>query len=200
MSDEKTVLRDQFIEGVRDPSLRRELKKYVRVHPASSLIEVCEEAYLWYSEEPGSKVVRQKVKTCSYVEAEAQCCAVTTKENSSCLEDVMKVLKEQGKVSSATKCNDKSVSFNDVLQVLAEQGKAITELTKAVQELTTQSKTPSGQTATRPKMAPTPDGQPICFKCQSSGHIAKQCPQRKNQNSDTSAQSSSQGNERPWLQ
>ncbi|KAK7879663.1 hypothetical protein WMY93_033628, partial [Mugilogobius chulae] len=203
VADEKTVLRDQFVEGVRDSSLRRELKKYVRTNPSSTLIEVREEAYLWSTEDPapGIKVVRPKVQTCNHVTAEAQCCAATAKDNSAYLEDVMKALKEQGRVNTLNQSSEKSVSFEDVLKVLAEQGKVITELTKAVQELTTQSKNTSSQKQMRTKTAFrfTPDGQPICFKCQATGHVAKQCPQRKLQNSAMSSDSHQQGNGNPWL-
>ncbi|KAL6489612.1 hypothetical protein MHYP_G00033530 [Metynnis hypsauchen] len=148
VANEKAVLRDQFVQGVRDPSLRRELRKYVRGKPTSTLIEVREEAYLWSSEDqvPSTKVVRSKVNTCSHVTAEAHCCAAAATENPVCLEDVMKTLKEQGKVTNTVKPSEKSVSVNDVLQVLAEQGRVLTELTKAVQELTTQSKNPSSPT------------------------------------------------------
>lgn len=198
VANEKTVLRDQFVEGVRDLSLRRELKKYVRDNPTSTLIEVREEAYLWSSEEqvPSPKVVRSKAKSCSHVTAEAQCCAATATENSMYLEGVMKTLKEQGKVTNATKPSEKSVSFDDVLKVLAEQGKVITELTRAVKELTTQSKNPSSQTPNRTKTVPrfTPDGKPICFKCQTAGHVAKQCPQRKQKNSENPSVSSQSEN------
>lgn len=204
VANEKNVLRDQFVEGVKDPSLRRELRKYVRAKPASTLIEVREEAYLWSSEDqaPSTKVVRSKVKTCSHVTAEAQCCAATATESPTYLEDVMKTLKEQGKVTNATKPSETSVSFNDVLKVLAEQGKVITELTKAVKELTTQSKNTSSPTPNRTKTVPrfTPDGKPICFKCQTAGHVAKQCPQRKHRNSEQTPASSSSENERPCLQ
>ncbi|KAL6462436.1 hypothetical protein MHYP_G00288580 [Metynnis hypsauchen] len=148
VANEKAVLRDQFVQGVRDSSLRRELRKYVRGKPTSTLIEVREEAYLWSSEDqvPSTKVVRSKVNTCSHVTAEAHCCAAAATENPVCLEDVMKTLKEQGKVTNRVKPSEKSVSVNDVLQVLAEQGRVLTELTKAVQELTTQSKNPSSPT------------------------------------------------------
>lgn len=43
VANEKVALRDQFVKGVEDPSLRQELCKYVRAHPESSLID----AYLW---------------------------------------------------------------------------------------------------------------------------------------------------------
>ncbi len=46
------ALRDQFIEGVRDAALRRELRKLVRDTPQSTLIEVRDEALLWFFEDP----------------------------------------------------------------------------------------------------------------------------------------------------
>lgn len=78
----------------------------------------------------------------------------------------------------------------------------ITELTKAVKELTVQSKNPSGQASSKIKTVPqfTPDGKPICFKCQTAGHVAKQCPQKRHKTSDESPISGQSGNERPWLQ
>lgn len=131
-------------------------------------------------------MVRSKPKTCSHITAEAQCCAATATENPMYLEDVMKTLKEQGKVINSTRPREKSVSSDEVLKVLAEQGKVITELTKAVKELTVQSKNPSSQTPNRTKTVPrfTPDSKPICFKCQTAGHVAKKCQQRKQKNSE----------------
>ncbi|KAM9699214.1 uncharacterized protein ACNS7B_003097 [Menidia menidia] len=203
VANENTVLRDQFIEGIRDLSLRRELRKYVRGKPASTFIEVREEAYLWSLDQaPTTKMARSKVKTWSNVTAEAQCCAVKERGNPMYLEDVMKTLKEQDKITTPTRPNEKSVSIDDVLKVLTEQGKVITELTKAVKELTIQSKDPSSQTPYKIKTVPrfTPDGKPICFKCQTAGHVAKQCPQKRHGNSEESPVSGQSGNERPWLQ
>ncbi|XP_067381076.1 uncharacterized protein [Channa argus] len=118
----KIALRDQFIEGVRDPVLRRELRKYVRALPDSSLIEVREEAYSWSSEElgPGVKGGKSKVKACSHLTTDMQCRAVTTSENPCYLEVVMKALAEQGKVSASGQA-EQSVSLDDVLKVLKEQ-------------------------------------------------------------------------------
>lgn len=202
MANENTVLRDQFIEGIRDLSLRRELRKYARGKPASTFVEVREEAYLWSLDQaPSTKMVRSKVKTCSNVAAEAQCCAVKETGNPMYLEDVMKTLKEQDKVTNLTRPNEKSVSIGDVLKVLTEQGKVITELTKAVKELTVQSKNPSSQTPYQIKTVPrfTPDGKPICFKCQTAGHVAKHDQQKRHKNSESPVSGQS-GNERPWLQ
>lgn len=203
VGNETTVLRDQFIEGVRDLSLRRELRKYVRGKPASTFIEVREEAYLWSLEDqvPSTKVFKSKRTACSNVTAEAQCCAVKETGNQRYQANVMETVKEQDQVANGTRPNEKSAPIDDVLKMLTEQGKVITELTKAVKELTTQNKNPSSQTLNKTNTGPrfTADGKPICFKCQTAGHVAKQCPQKKYKNSESSVPSQS-GNERPWLQ
>lgn len=49
--DAQLALRDQFIEGVRDSTLRRELRKLFRERPHATLFEVREEALMWFSEE-----------------------------------------------------------------------------------------------------------------------------------------------------
>lgn len=203
VANEKVALRDQFVEGLRDPSLRREMRKYIRAHPESSLIEVREEAYLWASEEPAvsSKCVKSKVKACSQITTDAQCTAVTATEKPMCLEDVMKVLTEQGTVNTKGQSSEKSVSLDDVVKVLAEQGKVITELTKAVKDLKSQNHRPSAPAGSRPQTPKfTVDGKPICFKCQTEGHIAKQCPQKRRQSVENPPASSQQGNGNPWLQ
>lgn len=46
VADAQLVLRDQFIEGVRDPTLRRELRRMVREKPGLSLFEIREEAIM----------------------------------------------------------------------------------------------------------------------------------------------------------
>lgn len=41
------LLRDQFVEHVLERALCRELKQYVRTHPAATLLEVHDEAIWW---------------------------------------------------------------------------------------------------------------------------------------------------------
>ena len=59
MPDAQNLLRDQFVEHVIDPNLRRELKKLVRENPTHTLIDVRAEAIRWEqegrSEEPRSR-------------------------------------------------------------------------------------------------------------------------------------------------
>ncbi|XP_051566802.1 uncharacterized protein LOC127448373 isoform X2 [Myxocyprinus asiaticus] len=56
------TLRDQFIEGVRDTTLRRDLCKLVREKPQSTLFDVHEEAMMWVVEgrPRGSNVSRNR--------------------------------------------------------------------------------------------------------------------------------------------
>lgn len=45
-----TLLRDQFVEHVRDANLRRELKQVVRQHPEYTLLDIRAEAIRWERE------------------------------------------------------------------------------------------------------------------------------------------------------
>ncbi len=69
---------------------------------------------------------------------DAQCTGVTATERPVYPEDVMKALKEQGKVSTTGPTSEKSVSLDDVMRIIVEQGKVITELTQALNGLTIQ--------------------------------------------------------------
>ncbi|KAL0161724.1 hypothetical protein M9458_045449, partial [Cirrhinus mrigala] len=66
VGNERIMLRDQFVEGIRDPALRRELRRYVREKPESSMVEVREEAYLWGWEEQSGRVRTPKSRSVTY--------------------------------------------------------------------------------------------------------------------------------------
>ncbi|XP_051952855.1 uncharacterized protein LOC127622804 [Xyrauchen texanus] len=170
IANERVALRDQFVEGVRDPSLRRELLKFVRDHPRCTMIEVRDEARLWFVEEPSAKTTKSRCSTNM-----TQCSILRVQEK-------------------------KSVTLEDVLEVVAEQGKAISELTQAVKNLTVRGGSTRVETF-RPRSQPkfTEDGQPICFKCQVAGHVAKNCPQKQSSRTARSVSSDSQGNGSPRL-
>ena len=44
ISNPDSVLRDHFVENVRDKMLRRELKQFIRLNPGSSFLNVCQGA------------------------------------------------------------------------------------------------------------------------------------------------------------
>lgn len=132
---------------------------------------------------------------------DAQCTAVTANEKQAYLEDVMKVLGQQGKLITTAERNEMSFSHDDVMILLAEQGKAITQPTKSVMDLTTHNQSPSTTAANRPKTLPkfTAAGKPTCFRCQTEGHVAKQCPQKRHRDAENTPVPSQQGNGSPWL-
>ncbi len=51
LANDQGILRDQFVEGVRDSALRRELRKTIREKPHLTLLEICNEAILRSMEE-----------------------------------------------------------------------------------------------------------------------------------------------------
>lgn len=51
VADPRLALRDQFIEGLRDSTLRRELHRLVREEPDSNLFDVRDEAMVWTLED-----------------------------------------------------------------------------------------------------------------------------------------------------
>ncbi|KAI7807583.1 rap guanine nucleotide exchange factor 6-like [Triplophysa rosa] len=154
VADPQLNLRDQFIEGVRDGALRRELRKMVREKPQSTLFGVREEAMLWVAEDQprASNVARNRGIVSSGSE-----------------------MSEQSNPANAEQ-SDVAVTLQEVVQMIAQQGKAIGELTNAVRELAVQ-KSSSNNQGGKPKFKPkyTDDGQPICLKCEGVGHIARQC-------------------------
>lgn len=172
VADERVALRDQFIEGVRDTSLRRELRKFVRDHPRCTMIDVRDEAQLLLVEEPSASMKPTKSRCSS---STAQCSVLKVQET-------------------------KAVTLEDVLEVVAEQGKAINELTQAVKNLAALGGSAGVETykyKSPPKF--TEDGQPICFKCQVAGHVAKNCPRKRSSRTTMSIPTDSQGNGDPRL-
>lgn len=172
ISNVQVALRDQFVEGIREPTLRQELRRYVRGKPASTMVEVREEASLWTMEEPSAHAKSTKSKSrVSDQGDEAYCAAVGAS-------------------------GQNPMSLNDVLKVVSEQGKQINELTQAIKDLTTQTATTS-RVQPRAPLRFTQDGKPICLKCQKEGHIAKECPQKYKVRGVVN--SGAQGNDPPQL-
>ncbi len=182
VSDPQLALRDQFIEGIRDTTLRRELRKLVREKPQSTLFDVREEAMMWFVEDRprGANVARTRniMSTCSGEMSE-----------------------HSNPVSSAQ--SDITVALQEVVKIITQQGKAIGELTNAVRELTVQKAHSSGSQNGKPKVKPkyTDDGQPICLRCEGVGHVARQChaPRSSKSQSTATTGSAEQGNGAPPL-
>lgn len=181
VADTQLVLRDQFIEGVRDSTLRRELRRLVREKPESSLFDVREEAILWALED--------------------RPCSTSVARSRNLRGDNPDEVPEQANLTSNTP-TDLTVTLQEVAKIIAQQGKAIGELTNAVHELTTQNPSAQGgNKGGRPKIQPryTDDGQPICLRCEGVGHMARHCTTPRKAGSQTTAQPSPtlQGNGNP---
>ena len=183
VTDTQQALRDQFIEGVRDSALRRELRRLIREKPDSSLFDVREEAIMWALEDrPRSSNVARSRNLVGGIPDE-----VSGKAN-----------------LPSDSPTDLTVTLQEVVKIIAQQGKAIGELTNAVRELTTQNISSVGDSkVSRPKVQPkyTSDGQPICLRCEGVGHIARHCttPRKPGGQSSATPCPAVQGNGSPPL-
>lgn len=175
VADAQLALRDQFIEGVRDSTLRRELRRLIREKPESNLFDVREEAMMWTLEDrPRSTSVAR---------------------NRNLVGDSTDEVPEK---------TDSTVTLHEVVKIITQQGKAIGELTNAVRELTMQNASSGGVTkGGRPKIQPkyTADGQPICLRCEGVGHMARHCttPRKPGGQSTAMPSPAVQGNGGPPL-
>lgn len=181
VTEPQLAIRDQFIEGVRDFALRRELRRQVREKPQSNLLEIREEAIMWSLEDCNrtSNVARNR----NLVGESIDGYSVTVKPDNSTESDLTSTLQE-------------------VVKIIAQQGKAIGELTNAVRELNTKTtKSAVPNMTSKPKVIPryTEAGQPICLRCEGIGHMAKQCPTRRAQTQANTNAAAVQGNETPRL-
>lgn len=183
VADTQIALRDQFIEGVRDSALRRELRRLIREKPESNLFDVREEAIMWALEDrPRSTNVARSRNLASGSPDEVS---------------------EKTDMTSNVP-TDLTVTLQEVVKIIAQQGKAIGELTNAVRELTVQNtSSQGGNRAGRTKIQPryTDDGQPICLRCEGVGHMARQCttPRRPANQSTATPSPAVQGNRHPPL-
>ena len=160
------ALRDQFAENVCDGSLRRELKKSIRQQPAISFFELRKEAIQWGEEADGGLERRRRVVgSCEKMEAAPV---------------------EVGVVTAAVEAKPDPM-LAKVLELLQKQQGQIDDLSQKLS--TTMQASGSKRTDAR-KWQPRYDasGQPICFKCQKSGHIARFCvASRSSRNQDPSS-------------
>ena len=141
------VLRDQFAEGVRDHMLRRELKRLVRQTPEVSLLDLRKEAIRWVEEGQPQGVRHTRPTSHSYeTQAIVTCEAVGAKQSEySELKEI--VMKQQEQLDMLIKTLGTQGGYNRGMQ--------------------------------RPRQASrykwSPEGQPICFRCNQAGHIARFC-------------------------
>lgn len=172
MADAKLAVRDQFIEGINDTSLRRELRRMVKEKPESTLQDVREVAIAWSLEEKRSnpRLIKNRQVSCDDINAEGHCSLISQDRPSTTLEDIVRVV--------------------------SEQSKAIGELTIALKESLIKKENPNQGPPRKFKLRPqyTDDGKPICFKCRGEGHVAKECMNRKSAGQSSVQTTPTQGN------
>ncbi|KAK0155123.1 hypothetical protein N1851_002542 [Merluccius polli] len=140
------VLRDQFCENVRDPMLRRELKKLVRANVSSSLLDVRREATRWVEE---GQTSRDRTHSAPGRRNEAP---------------------------YISQCEAASAQPSEIAELKEMVLKQQAQLDMLVQHLgpaAGQSRAPQPYREGRFKRAP--NGQPICIRCNQPGHIARYC-------------------------
>jgi len=170
VSDSKMAVRNQFVEGVKDPTLRRELRKMVRENPESSLFDVRQEAIAWSQEDGPSNIKVVKSRNISSDSGGVRC----------------QVPGNAQEKSSAT--------LEEILKVLSEQGKAIGELVNVMKEGVAFKRKSYKDGKPRPMLQFTDDGKPVCLKCKGVGHIARECRPRQQEGESAACNSLSQGN------
>ncbi|CAL9687217.1 unnamed protein product [Knipowitschia caucasica] len=134
-------LRDQFIDGVRDQSLKIRLRDLVNIHPDWTIREARVEATKWMAQ-----------------------CGVQNKPRC----DYSTVSQEMG-VSCESVTG--SSQYSELMSLLKAQQ---TQLDLVVKALTPQSFPPARARYNGSRRST--DGRPICFRCEQSGHIARNCP------------------------
>ncbi|KAL2094491.1 hypothetical protein ACEWY4_009210 [Coilia grayii] len=147
----EVVLRDQFVENVRDGMLKRELRRQVRLHPALTFLDVRSEAIRWVEEgehPSGPRPRAHSISTHAIQEVEAATSAVSTRPTNELAEVKESLRKQQAQLDSIIRRLDSSLSAP-----------------------------PPSRAQTRgPRYQFTLEGKPICLRCSQPGHVVRFCP------------------------
>lgn len=152
-----TVLRDQFIEFVRDGMLRRELRRQVRLDSTLSFLDARQEDLRWMEEGENPCIQRPHAQSCSITNAtdlSAQSNAILFKPSDEFKESLRK---QQAQLDTILKRLESSVPH-------AVSGSFL----------------PPAPSVPRVGIRSQhyryhPDGRPICLRCDQPGHIARFC-------------------------
>lgn len=151
------LVRDQFIEHVRDSMLRRELKRSLRFNPDASFLTIRSEAIRWVEEGEHIGNPRARAYSCdTQIEVVSDC-----------------------NIESQTVTTKPHNDWVELKETLSKQ-QAQLDLLLNHFALTNTQPTQS-QPATVAKNRPVktyrydPTGKPICIRCNQAGHIARFC-------------------------
>lgn len=167
------VLRDQFTEHVRDNMLKRELKRYVRLHPNSSFLDIRSEAVRWVEEGENANKLRPRAYSCSAqgtMECEADLNLISARPNAELSELKECLIRQQAQLDAIMQRLDGSSSVP----------RALTS-TQAPAPRSSRPDPPRRGSGGGVRAFPfqprfQPDGTPICMRCNQPGHLARNCP------------------------
>ena len=150
-SGQDAALRDHFAENVRDPLLRKELKKFIRTHPEISFLDTREEAIRWAEEDEKSCGPRPRVASSHETST-----STTPSSIESAMNEMIKTLQGQQKA-----IEDLAANLKKLNTVPTHRGQNIQ---------------PQPQFQQR---QPRPDaGGDRCYQCGAPGHFARNCTAR----------------------
>lgn len=142
------TIRNQFAENVRDPSLRRELKRLIRQDPNIKFSALRRESMLFWEED---NVPDRASYNLAPEDAAVECSGITT--------------------------TNKSVNPDSFLLELRDAMRKQEEKLEGLAQQVARLQVSEGRRGRRPRQEPRYDsaGRPICFRCQGVGHIARFC-------------------------
>ncbi len=161
VSDPDVTLRDQFAEKVRDPQLRRELKKRIRQNGELTFKQIHEEAYDW---EEDDQTLRKRV-------------SVHEVEGAAALDDpIVEAARAVTHKPSDDGWQQKLVTMMEMQQ------QSMNKMTEAMTALTLHQSTAAEVRENNASYKPRyePGSRPrLCFRCRAPDHIVRDCPEKK---------------------
>lgn len=156
------LLRDQLVEHVRDPVLRRMLDQRLTAEPRLTFPEVRAVAVKWEEARPLAPRSRARSQSLSSLEEGP---LVVSRE--------LRVAVDDPRPRPSAPAFAPTPLESSTLRQLEELTRVVTQLVGHLSAAGLPAR--SGPGGGRPGMAP--DGRPLCYRCGAPGHIVRFCPQ-----------------------